>query len=83
MNIQVSASKLRESDPRCMSDWQRKVEYAELARYQAALSALRSALQDVQSGSVLVSVDLEAFELFVHDELPSVEDWEVRLSEAI
>lgn len=66
-----------------MSDWQRRTEEKTLARYRAALAELRAALQDVDAGSMLVRVDLEVFENFVHDELPKHDLWNTAIDEAV
>jgi len=65
-----------------MSNWQRDLEHKTLSRYLIALAAFRSALQDIDTGSALVKVDLKAFDDFVHDELPSEASWEAKIAEA-
>ena len=66
-----------------MSDWQRRLERNTLAQYELALAGLRSALQDVQTGSVLVTVDMQEFDNFVHDCLPDVQAWRDKIWEAV
>lgn len=65
-----------------MSDWQRRLEAKTLGQYETALANFRSMLQDVQTGSVLVKVDLAAFDNFVHDELPDVKTWAALVEDA-
>lgn len=62
-----------------MSDFQRGLEYRTKLRFASAVEELRSALQDIATGSELVEVDMKAFELFVADDLPSVKHWEEKL----
>lgn len=66
-----------------ISDWQRNLEIKTLAQYELALAGLRSMLQDVQSGSVLVTVDLKDFDNFVHDCLPDVKAWREKIGDAV
>lgn len=65
-----------------LSDWQRNLEIKTLGQYELALAGLHSMLQDVQSGSVLVKVDLKDFDNFVHDCLPDVQAWREKIRDA-
>ena len=65
-----------------MSDAQLAWEVGMQFRVQAACKNLMAVLEQLKTGSQLVKIDTQAFENFIHDELPSDTVWDEKISAA-
>ena len=65
-----------------MSDEQREAEYLAQRYLARAVRMMTEAIDIVNDASAVTKIDAKAWEVFVHDEMPTERDWDEKISEA-